>query len=254
MANYIEIGTSKRGRQTAIYNNYEFWYEKSNKQGQRIWICTKNRSFKCPARMKTDQNLVIGNLNPEHNHSGNVSTALARKAIGTMKKNMTETIATPSSSQGSVIVQLPGHVQMALPKRASLSRVLRRHRQIKMMVADNGAALPPIPTDKSFNIPARFQDFLLHDSGPGEDRLLIFGDRELLSSLGSAELWLADGTFKVVPCIFFQLYSIHFEFSGGLNPAGVYCLLSSKNRANFRQDAKCSKNSSADCITSTNST
>lgn len=218
---------------TLIHNNYEFWKDKENKQGQTVWVCTKNRVFKCPARLKTENKRVIGNSNPDHNHSGNVATALARKAIGKMKEHMTETIATPSASQGSVVVHLPEHVQMALPKRASLSRVLRRHRQIKSMASNGGAALPPIPTDMTFDIPGRYQDFLLHDSGPGGDRLLIFGDRELLGVLGRAELWISDGTFKVVPGIFFQLYSIHFESLGGLNPAGVYCLLGSKNRATY---------------------
>jgi len=38
-------------------------------------------------------------------------------------------------------------------------------------------------------------------------------------------LCLADGTFKVVPCLFFQLYSIHFELAPGLIPAAIYCLV-----------------------------
>ena len=35
--------------------------------------------------MKTVGDVVIGNLSPEHTHSGNVSSALARQAIGKMK-------------------------------------------------------------------------------------------------------------------------------------------------------------------------
>ena len=51
-----------------------------------------------------------------------------------------------------------------------------------------------------------------------------------LLALERASLWLADGTFKVVPSLFYQLYSIHFEYNGGLNPAGIYCLLCNKSR------------------------
>lgn len=46
-------------------------------------------------------------------------------------------------------------------------------------------------------------------------------------------MWLADGTFKVVPSLFFQLYSIHFKFVSGINPAGVYCLLPNKTRCTY---------------------
>ena len=217
-----------------IHNNYEFWKLKDNSQGQTLWRCNKYRVFKCPARLKTFDSNVIGNRNPDHNHSGNVATAMARKAIGQMKQHMTETIATPSSSQGSVVVNLPGHVQMALPKRASLSRVLRRHRQVRAMAGNNGTVLPPIPTDTNFTIPDRFQEFVLYDSGPhATDRILILGDRELLNLLGRSDLWIADGTFKVVPSIFFQLYSIHCDLSNGFCPAAVYCLLSNKNRTTY---------------------
>jgi hypothetical protein len=46
-------------------------------------------------------------------------------------------------------------------------------------------------------------------------------------------VWLADGTFKVVPALYFQLYTIHFNFIGGVNPAAVYCLLPNKTRATY---------------------
>ena len=164
---------------------------------------------------------MIWKSDAEHNHSGNVATVFARQAIGNMKKHMTENIATPSASQGTVVVNLSGHVQMALHKRASLSRVLRRHRQIKAMGADKETALPPIPIDMNFLIPPRFQNFLLHDSGHGQERILVFGDRELVGALERSDLWIADETFKVVLNLFYQLYSIHFEFVGGLNPAAI---------------------------------
>src|ERR1051325_6120472 len=136
---------------------------------------------------------------------GNVSSALVRQAVGQMKNQITKTLATSSASQSAVIVHLPSYVQMALPKRSSLSRVLRRHRFIKSMTANVAGALPPLPTDCNFLIPERFRDFLLHDSGQGAERLLVFGDRELITALGRVELWIADGTFKVVPTLFFQL-------------------------------------------------
>ncbi|KII61414.1 hypothetical protein RF11_12829 [Thelohanellus kitauei] len=56
------------------------------------------------------------------------------------------------------------------------------------------------------------------------------GDLELLDGLSRATVWLADGTFKVVPTLYFQLYSIHFQYSGAVNPAAVYCLLPNKTK------------------------
>lgn len=235
MANAANFGVSKRGKRTLIYLNYEFWHYRDNNKGHTIWRCIKSQSCKCKATVKTAGDAVLGNGSPEHNHSGNVANALARKAVAQMKEHMTETIATPSASQGAVVVRLDGHVQMALPKKATLSRILRHHRQVKAMAANGGAALPPLPRDVNFDVPDRFHNFLLHDSGPGDERILVFGDRQLLSAMGTAELWLADGTFKVVPTLFYQLYSIHFASAGGLHPAGVYCLLLNKSRTTYER-------------------
>jgi hypothetical protein len=150
-----------------------------------------------------------------------------------MKKHMQENIATPSASQGAIVTQVAGQVQMALPKRASLSRVLRRHRTVQRLISTAGRPLPPVPRDLNFEIPQQFQGILLHDSGAGADRMLVFGSRDLLPALERATLWLADGTFKVVPTLFYQLYTIHFEFVGGINPVGVYCLLKDKSRQTY---------------------
>lgn len=46
-------------------------------------------------------------------------------------------------------------------------------------------------------------------------------------------MWIADGTFRVVPSLFFQLYTVHFEFLGNINPVAIYCLLMNKTRATY---------------------
>jgi len=46
-------------------------------------------------------------------------------------------------------------------------------------------------------------------------------------------MWLADGTFKVVPRVFFQLYTIHFAFGNSVCPAAIYFLLSDKSTATY---------------------
>ena len=48
-----------------------------------------------------------------------------------------------------------------------------------------------------------------YDSGAEENRILIFGTEESKKVLELSENWQADGTFKVTPPIFAQVYSIH---------------------------------------------
>ena len=122
---------------------------------------------------------------------------------------------------------------MTLPKRATLSRTLQRKRQKLATEANDGNALPAVPTDLFFAIPELFQEMVLYDSGPGDNRIILMGSVELLDGLARADVWLADGTFKVVPTLFFQLYSVHFNFGSGINPAAVYCLLTNKTAITY---------------------
>ena len=69
--------------------------------------------------------------------------------------------------------------------------------------------------------------FLLYDSGAEENRILIFGTEESKRVLALSENWQADGTFKVTPPIFAQVYSIHASRIGDLVPA-FYCLLTNR--------------------------
>ena len=154
---------------------------------------------------------------------------MARRAVGEMKRRLEGTLATPAATQTSVTSTLADHVLHALPKKTTLSRALRKHRQKRNAHRDR--AMPPIPHDLDFEMPERFSHFVQFDSGPGDDRIIILGCHELIDGLARASVRLADGTFKTVPDIFFQLYTIHFQFVNVINPAALYCLLPNKTRA-----------------------
>ena len=122
---------------------------------------------------------------------------------------------------------------MALPKRATVARCLQRKRAKLALEANDGQAIPTIPVDLNFVIPQQFTGMVLFDSGAGANRIILMGCNELLDGLARSDVWIADGTFKVVPSVFFQLYSIHFIFGAGINPAGLYCLLLDKTAATY---------------------
>jgi len=113
---------------------------------------------KCSAKRAWLHQAIVSLVNrqPEHTHSGNVATALARNAVGDMKTTMTEMNATSSSSQASVAARLDNDVLMALPKRNSVARTLQRARQKAATAAAGGTPLPPVPADLQFTIPSAF--------------------------------------------------------------------------------------------------
>ena len=118
-----------------------------------------------------------------YTHHGNGSTALARKALANMKSAMDGIGATPSASQGSVSGNLTDDVLMALPKRSSVNRALQRYRRKRLAKNNGGFVFPALPVDQNFDIPEPFKEFVLFDSGFGENRLLILGSDVLLGGL-----------------------------------------------------------------------
>ena len=63
--------------------------------------------------------------------------------------------------------------------------------------------------------------FLQYDSGAEEHRILSFGTEQSKTLLAMSEKWHCDGTFKVTPPLFSQVYSIHATRHGDLVPAFI---------------------------------
>ncbi|CAF4495412.1 unnamed protein product, partial [Rotaria magnacalcarata] len=72
------------------------------------------------------------------------------------------------------------------------------------------------------------------DSGPGDHRLIIFSSPEQLKILEETEEILIDGTFKVTPAIFTQLYTIHGVYRNCVFPL-VFALLSDKQQQTYQR-------------------
>jgi len=115
-----------------------------------------------------------------------------------MKNKITDLTVAPSSSQAAVMSELPDDtlMVMALPKRATVSKARRRHRQKVTAAANRDTPLPAIPKDLLFDIPESFADIVVFDLGPGDNRLIL-SCPELLDALARAQMWLIDvKTFK----------------------------------------------------------
>ena len=68
------------------------------------------------------------------------------------------------------------------------------------------------------------------DSGTGDhERMFIFASELGLQCLAESKHWYTDGTFKVSPELFFQLYTIHGQQRGSIFPC-VFGLLPNKTR------------------------
>lgn len=123
---------------------------------------------------------------------------------------------------------------MSLPERNHIIRNIHRqqskHRPSNVNSLENLVIQSPYDRTKNGDI------FLQHDSGMDEngDRYILFYTRENLKKLCGSRIILCDGTFKTVPSMFFQLYSIHAVFMGYTFPL-IYCLSTRKTQNFYTQ-------------------
>ena len=101
--------------------------------------------------------------------------------------------------------------------------------------------LPQIPHDRNFTmiptcltVTIRNDKFRHFDSGPSNDRLVIFASNDGLTILGECEEILIDGTFKITPIVSSQLYTIHGVYRNGVFPL-VLALLSNKQQQSYQR-------------------
>ena len=193
--------------------------DRRGRDGSRAWRCREYRKSKCPATLRTlNGNVVEGLGCNRHSHGGDPFLPKVREIQSLMRTQAASTMDTTRTVVSSNLVDVSQDVLQRLPKRSSLEDNVRAKRRATNPVDPN-------PQSLNFQMPERFQDMVLYDSGHEDPlRILILGKQELMDVLEQAELWLGDGTFDVCPAVYYQLYTIHCKV--GINyPPCVYFLL-----------------------------
>lgn len=121
-------------------------------------------------------------------------------------------------------------VVMSLPERNDLIRniyrIQNKNRPENVNLLENLIIQPPYDRTRNGEL------FHQYDSGIDEDgdRFLLFYTEKNMERLCGSRIILCDGTFRVVPSMFFQLYSIHGVVQGYTFPL-VYCLSTRKTES-----------------------
>ncbi|CAK0830721.1 unnamed protein product, partial [Prorocentrum cordatum] len=80
------------------------------------------------------------------------------------------------------------------------------------------------------------EEFLAYDSGAaaGDERIQVRGCTKNFDFLATADVWLADGTFRMAPAPFLQVYTVHGYQNGYVVPC-CYILLADKKMATYKR-------------------
>jgi hypothetical protein len=135
-----------------------------------------------------------------HNHPANAANSEVRLFQDKVRSRAMNTNESTQNVIDNCLRNVTDQMVARLPNFKYIKRNIQRQRQQN--------DLPKLPLDKNFNIipttlttTFKNEKFLQFDSGPGDNRLLIFASINQLKILEDTEEILIDGTFKV--CISF---------------------------------------------------
>ncbi|KAL0840918.1 hypothetical protein ABMA28_014716 [Loxostege sticticalis] len=235
----FESVTSTKGR-IKLYKN-GFTYENCAKISDKYyWYCELRRDKvnRCTASMSTtlnDGSHIVHKSSDNHNHGPNPSRKPVRDFIENMKK------AAESEMKVCKIIQtskasVPSSVVECLPSTSALKQTIYRHRRKKDVVKE--------PNDIFFKINESLtsfdgENFVIKDCIFEENkRVILMSTLNLMTILSKSTYWILDGTFKVAPSLFTQLYTIHGNiFSDNTKTFPLcFCLSTNKDKRTYRQE------------------
>lgn len=226
----VEFLKSEKGKQKLCFSGHLFFKEKQNEK-KFFWKCQNYRKTKCAARVTTVDNTVVETWK-EHNHSGDAAVIEAAHLLDTIRTRAETTNNRPHTIISSVSRTCSPAAATQLPSVDAMKRTIRNIRKRNF----NGPVLPTHRRDivftEEYMTSCNGELFLQFDSGPQDNRMLIFSTKRNLQLLARSEHWYADGTFKTVPLLFYQLYTIH-GFKDKTSLPLVYALLPNKSEETY---------------------
>ena len=234
MAKFI---TSSRGKRKLVDSeNYVYdFHSASGRSFKEYWRCENRKT--CGVRVTTcsqDSNKInILHRSKPHDHSSDVDVLESRIAVQEIKRTASiETSVPPRELIAREVCKLDSTAKASLPT----LNVIRESVRCRRRKVNN---LPINPISRcDFEIPVEYKTiegskFLQYDSGINEmNRILIFASEKALEDLTSATTWGCDGTFKIVPMQWHQLFCIHIFFKDTMFPR-LFALLPNKNESTY---------------------
>lgn len=230
------IVLSSRGGQILEAGGFRYTRRSSNRQQTKsYWRCIERDG--CTGTVTTNYNVNNGiyiTIGKRHTHEPDNVEMEVQSVVRSMKRRAAEHPNAPPSSifRDEISAVRSEEVLARLPQKndviRTLNRVQNRHRPVNPQALEDLVINPPY--DRSLN----GQLFMQFDETVGEDRIIMFYTNTMLQHLCSSRSIFCDGTFKTVPRMFHQLYTIHGIVRDYVFPL-VYVLTTRKTQETYSQ-------------------
>jgi hypothetical protein len=193
---------------------------------KKMWRCVK-RSDGCTGRLHTDTDITEAFETGVHNHVADQSLCDVKEVLSNIKLAAKSTQDSPSAVISAHVANVASASLAELPSLNLIKRTVQRARAGTYKSLGNPNHRKEIELPDDLVKTSKAENFLLYDSGKINDRFMVFSTVNNLQFLEYSDNWYCDGTFKVCPSLFEQLFIIHGLRGSSYFPL-VYMLLPNK--------------------------
>lgn len=140
-----------------------------------------------------------------HNHTPDAAKLGAKRVVAEIRRKALTTSESPQAIVAAASQGLPASIRAQLPAIRVIKRNVQRVRHTVNYPLPAPNNLNDLIIPPEYQTTASGQNFLLYDSGPGNERILVFGTESNMRYLARSTDLFADGTFKASPGIFHQV-------------------------------------------------
>ena len=226
----MEFVKSSRGGELLCLNGFvlSINYRRNNK---KYWKC---RKANCKFTAVTEEQELLSSRG-EHGHPPEQAKIEIKKAVERAKaicKNEPHKPLKRAYREAFEEVDMENEQNLDdLPSLQKYKPTLYRARRKRLPKLPHTLAEITLPEEWRTTEDGR--NFLLANDGV-EERILIFGTSQNIRYLCAADTIFMDGTFKISPDMFHQVYALHAVVMGVMVPLCI-CLLPSKTGATYKR-------------------
>lgn len=223
---------SKRGGQVLLHAGHRYNFVIKNKSGTSNWRCSKKS--RCNASITTDsKSQIVRNSN--HSCCSDLVQNKIDFFLDQCKKEVQVNLEPIPKVYESCSHKIRHHLrEEEIPSYESVKDMLRKAR-LDYLHLDTLTC----KRLSEIKLPNELvKDFFLYDYG-SESKILFFATPVAKQYLTKFKIFYGDGTFRVVPSLFYQLYTLHVDLSRGDEAVNfaplLYILLPDKRQATYEK-------------------
>lgn len=170
-------------------------------------------------------------LKGTHNHEGIPVKLEVSKMVNSIKQQAKDSKDPPRLLISRAATVLSNEASTSCPSVSSLSRTIRHCRSREHAGPSVLTSLEELVIPDKYQKTNKGEQFMLWDS-EDEGRIILFATRRHIEFLTSSQEWFVDGTFKIAPPLFCQLFTFHGNINGSYYPL-LFCLLPDKREQSY---------------------